>query len=109
LRPFPRSLLAEYDAARVDDAWPKLIELSATLGDELQIIIAANDVPRAGTSPFRLTLSAEIGGSVKRICRDASLSPADVLDRVRRLARVTFGLIVESRVVHFAIRLGFRV
>lgn len=50
---------AEYDAARVDDAWTQLIELSATLGDELQIIVAANDVPERARPFVRLTLSAE--------------------------------------------------
>ncbi len=50
---------AEYDAARVDDAWTQLSELSRTIGDELQIIIAANDVPERAREFVRLTLSAD--------------------------------------------------
>jgi hypothetical protein len=50
---------AEYDAARIEDAWKQLIELSTTLGDELQVIVAANDVPDRARPFVRLTLSAE--------------------------------------------------
>jgi len=50
---------AEYDAARIEDAWKQLIELSTTLGDELQVIVAANDVPERARPFVRLTLSAE--------------------------------------------------
>jgi hypothetical protein len=50
---------AEYDAARIDDAWTQLMELSETLGDEMQIVVAANDVPERARSFVRLTLSAE--------------------------------------------------
>jgi hypothetical protein len=49
---------AEYDAARIDDAWTQLIELSNSLGDELQIIVAANDVPEFARPYIRLPLSA---------------------------------------------------
>jgi uncharacterized protein YejL (UPF0352 family) len=48
---------AEYDATRVDDAWTQLIELSQTLGDEIQVIVAANDVPQRARPFVRLTLS----------------------------------------------------
>lgn len=50
---------AEYDAARIDDAWTQLIELSQSLGGELQIVVAANDVPDRARDFVRLTLSAE--------------------------------------------------
>lgn len=50
---------AEYDAARIDDAWTQLIELSDTLGDELQVIVAANDVPERVRPFVRLILSAD--------------------------------------------------
>lgn len=50
---------AEYDAARVDDAWTQLIELSSTLGDDLQLIVAANDVPERARQFVRLSLTAE--------------------------------------------------
>jgi hypothetical protein len=50
---------AEYDAARIDDAWTQLIEISENLGDELQIVVAANDVPERARRFVRLSLSAE--------------------------------------------------
>jgi hypothetical protein len=50
---------AEYDAARIEDAWKQLIELSNTLGDELHVIVAANNVPDRARQCVRLTLSAE--------------------------------------------------
>lgn len=50
---------AEYDAARIDDAWTQLIELSNTLGDQLQLVAAANDVPDRARPYVRLTLSAD--------------------------------------------------
>jgi hypothetical protein len=50
---------AEYDAARVEDAWSQLMDLSNTLGDDLQVIVAANDVPPRLRPFVRLTLSAE--------------------------------------------------
>jgi hypothetical protein len=50
---------AEYDAARVDDAWTQLIDLSNTLGGDLQLIVAANDVPDRARPFVRLTLTAD--------------------------------------------------
>ena len=50
---------AQYDAARIDDAWTQLIELSDTLSDKLQVIVAANNVPDRARRFVRLTLSAE--------------------------------------------------
>lgn len=50
---------AEYDAARVDDAWTQLIELSNARGDDLQLIVAANDVPERAREFVRLSLTAE--------------------------------------------------
>lgn len=50
---------AQYDAARIDDVWSQLIALSAELGDDLQIIVAANDVPERARGFVRLTLSPE--------------------------------------------------
>lgn len=49
---------AKYDAARIDDAWTQLIELSDLLGESLQIIVAANDVPTRARRFLRLSLSA---------------------------------------------------
>jgi len=49
---------AQYDAARVDDAWTQLVELSGTLGGEIQIIVTANDVPERAREFVRLSLSA---------------------------------------------------
>jgi len=50
---------AEYDATRIDNAWTQIIELSEVLGEELQVIVAANDVPDRARRFVRLTLSAE--------------------------------------------------
>lgn len=50
---------AQYDAARIDDAWTQLVELSETIGEELQIVVAANDVPERARRFVRLTLSPE--------------------------------------------------
>ena len=50
---------AGYDAARIEDIWTSLISLSDEVGQEIQVIVAANDVP-ARVEPFvRLTLSAD--------------------------------------------------
>ncbi len=50
---------AEYDAARIDDVWTQLIDASNAVGDQLQIIVAANDVPERARDFVRLTLAAD--------------------------------------------------
>ena len=50
---------AEYDAARIEDVWTELIALAAELGDQLQIIVTANDVPEQAWQFVQLRLSAE--------------------------------------------------
>jgi hypothetical protein len=50
---------AEYDATRVDAAWTQLIDLSNTLGEDLQLIVAANDVPDRARPFVRLSLTAD--------------------------------------------------
>jgi hypothetical protein len=50
---------ARYDAARIDDAWTQLIELSSVVGEERQVIVAANDVPTRARPFVRMTLSAD--------------------------------------------------
>jgi hypothetical protein len=50
---------AGYDAARIEDIWTSLISLSDELGHEIQLIVAANDVPERVEPYVRLTLSAE--------------------------------------------------
>lgn len=47
----------DYDAALTDRVWSKLIEVSETLGDQLQVIVAANDVPQRLDTYVRLNLS----------------------------------------------------
>lgn len=50
---------AGYDAARIEDIWTSLIQLSDELGQEIQVIVAANDVPERVEPYVRLTLSAD--------------------------------------------------
>lgn len=50
---------AGYDAARIEDIWTSLISLSDELGQEIQVIVAANDVPERVKPYVRLALSAE--------------------------------------------------
>jgi hypothetical protein len=50
---------ADYDAARIEDVWTQLIALADELPDDLQIIVAANDVPDRAREFVQLTLSAE--------------------------------------------------
>jgi hypothetical protein len=49
----------EYDQARVDAVFAKLLEISEQHGDRLQIIVAANDVPPAVIDRVVLTLAAD--------------------------------------------------
>lgn len=44
---------------RIEDVWTQLIALSKDTATELQIIVAANDVPGRVRDFVRLTLSAE--------------------------------------------------
>lgn len=48
---------AEYDAARTQHVWRKLVELSNEIPDSLQVIVAANDVPEELSDFVRLELS----------------------------------------------------
>jgi hypothetical protein len=36
---------AEYDAQRIEDIWRTLVDLHETMADDLQIVVAANDLP----------------------------------------------------------------
>lgn len=47
----------EYDWARVEAVFRALIRLSETYGDQLQLIVSANDVPQFATPFVRLHLS----------------------------------------------------
>ena len=47
-----------YDAERIEDIWTALIRLPGDFGDELQIIVTANDVPDRVQRYVRLTLAA---------------------------------------------------
>jgi hypothetical protein len=60
----------DYDAALTDRVWTKLEELSKAVGDELHVIVAANDVP-ARLIPFvRLTL-----GPTDRLIPETDMTP----------------------------------
>lgn len=48
---------AEYDAARTENVWRQLLMLDEEFGDQLQVIVAANDVPEYLNGHIRLALS----------------------------------------------------
>ena len=50
---------AGYDLARIEDVWTALTQISDELGDEIQLIVAANDVPDRIERYVRLKLSAD--------------------------------------------------
>lgn len=47
---------AEYDATRMEHVWSKLVELSDSMPDDLQTIVAVNDVPPSLDGYVRLSL-----------------------------------------------------
>jgi len=47
---------AEYDAERINNVWTQLIELHGAIGEELQVIVAVNDVPERINPYVRLRL-----------------------------------------------------
>jgi ribosomal protein S27AE len=50
---------ADYDAQRIDNIWTELISLSEDAAEDLQMIVAVNDVPPRAESFVRLRLSPE--------------------------------------------------
>ncbi len=46
-----------YDAARIEDIWTALINLSAELGEEIQVLVAANEVPKRVEQYVRVEFS----------------------------------------------------
>ncbi|MDQ6879389.1 MAG: hypothetical protein M3082_17185 [Candidatus Dormibacteraeota bacterium] len=50
---------AGYDHERIEDIWTELIRASDEVGDQLQLIVAANDVPDRVAPYVRLTLSED--------------------------------------------------
>lgn len=50
---------AGYDVTRIQDIWTSLMRLSDELGEQIQIIVAANDVPDRVAPYVRLTLSED--------------------------------------------------
>jgi len=51
---------ADYDAQRIEDVWRTLINLHETMGDDLQMVVAANDIPNFVPEEYvALRLSAE--------------------------------------------------
>jgi hypothetical protein len=47
---------AEYDAERINNVWTQLIELDQAIGNELQVIVAVNDIPERINPYVRLRL-----------------------------------------------------
>jgi hypothetical protein len=47
---------AEYDAERIDNVWTQLMELDEVVGQELQVIVAVNDIPEQVNPYVRLRL-----------------------------------------------------
>jgi len=46
-----------YDRERIENIWTQLLGLSEEVGDEVQIIVAVNDVPQRAEPYVRLVLS----------------------------------------------------
>jgi hypothetical protein len=50
---------AEYDAERINNVWNQLLHLDSVMGDDLQIIVAANNIPENVTPHVVLELSEQ--------------------------------------------------
>lgn len=63
---------AEYDAERINNVWNQLLDLDSVRGDDLQIIVAANDIPENVTPHVVLELSEQ-----DRLIPEATDPPPD--------------------------------